>query len=210
MTTPEASTTRALRADAARNLDRIVQAAREVFAERGMEAGMDEVARRAGVGKGTLYRRFPSKDDLMWAVVEHTFAELLEQTRQAADHPDPAVGLRDFLAAALELQARHQAFFESAAEWFAGTARSRELHEQLLEVTGPLVRRGQAAGAVRGDLRAEDLPIVVHMLASVTQPLPKGDLSPKARERYLALMFDALRPAGPREPLPGEPYDPYC
>jgi AcrR family transcriptional regulator len=204
------ATARPLRADAARNLDRILVAAREVFGERGLDAGVDEIARRAGVGKGTVYRRFPSKDDLMWAVVQATFAEMLADALAAGAEPDGERGLRRFLERTLSLQIEHRAFLESASEWFAGTDRSRRLHDELLAALTPLVRRAQAEGAVREDLEPADLPIVIHMLASVTQPLPKGDLTPQARERYFALVFDALRPAGARSPLPGSPYDPFC
>jgi AcrR family transcriptional regulator len=198
-----------LRADAARNLDRILLAAREVIGERGLDAGVDEIARRAGVGKGTLYRRFPSKDDLVWAVVEATAAELVADAREARAQPDAEGGLERFIRRAVALQMEHRAFFESASEWFAGTDRSRELHAQLLAVIEPLVRRAQAQGAIRPDLEPGDVQILLHMLGSVTRPLPKGDLSPQARERYLALVFDALRPAGPRDPLPGTAYDPF-
>src|SRR3954452_6589471 len=210
VSTQDVSTGRPLRADAARNLDRILVAAREVFAERGIDAGVDEVARRAGVGKGTLYRRFPSKDDLLWAVVDATFEELLATTASCCAEADAGAGLRRFLEQVVLLQSEHQALFESAAEWFAGNPRMRELHERLVDAIGPLVRRAQEDGAVRPDLDPRDVPVVAHMLASVTQPLAKGDLSPSARERYAALIFDALRPAGPRDALPGAPHDPYC
>ena len=92
----------ALRSDAQRNLARVVEAAREVFAEQGLDACVAEVARRAGVGTGTIFRRFPTKEDLLAAVVEHRLRDVLAEAQRAAAASDPAKGLRQFMTWAAE------------------------------------------------------------------------------------------------------------
>src|SRR3954466_14337618 len=104
-----------LRADAQRNLERILEAARAAFAERGLDVGVEEIARRAGVGKATFFRRFPSKDALVLAVLEG----FVEQVEAAADRAvaaeDPMEGLRVFLMENMSLQAHNTAFFDAVA-----------------------------------------------------------------------------------------------
>lgn len=190
------STTRRLRADAARNAERIVRAARTAFLESGTDVALDEVARRAGVGVATLYRRFPSKDDLILAIVEWRYAEQVEPvtTRALAD-PDPWHGLVATLDAAVTMAADEHAIFTVARD----PARLLEaLTARFFAELATVVRRGQEAGLVRADLTPDDLPPLVFMLIStlrVTEPGGTG------WRRYLALLLDALRP-GAAGPLP--------
>src|SRR4051794_15126828 len=107
--------TPALRADAARNLERIECAARDVFGERGLDASMDEVARRAGVGKGTLFRRFPTKDALIVAVLMGFQREVDAMVADALAEPTPFDGLRRFMADFVRMQSRNAGFFDLVA-----------------------------------------------------------------------------------------------
>src|ERR687886_977397 len=105
---PEPPAARPLRADAARNRDRVLRAARDAFAEAGLEVGVEEIARRAGVGKGTLYRRFPTKEALVRAIFDGGLDELERAARDAAGARDAGDGFRAFLAAAARMQAANQ------------------------------------------------------------------------------------------------------
>src|SRR3954469_2114092 len=111
----QASEERALRADAQRNLARILDAAREVFAEQGREASVADVAERAGVGTATIFRRFPTKEDLLAGVVEQRGGELAETGRPAATSRDPRKALRQFMQEAVAAYIGDLGFCEAAA-----------------------------------------------------------------------------------------------
>ena len=110
-----ATTKPPLRKDAQRNRDRIIAATRAAFQERGLDVGVDEIARRAGVGMGTLYRHFPTKDALIDAIVDARFAELTEAAERALEAPDAWDGFAGFLASAVELQATDRGFKDALA-----------------------------------------------------------------------------------------------
>lgn len=193
----DAPATRPLRADAARNAARIVRAARAAFLESGADVALDEVARRAGVGVATLYRRFPSKDDLIRAIIEWRYAERVEPvTTLALADPDPWHGLVATLEAAVTVAAEEDAIFTAARDPARLVA---ALMRRYFAELATVVRRGQDAGVIRADLVPDDLPPLVFMLIStlrVTEPGGAG------WRRYLALLLDALRP-GAAGPLPG-------
>jgi AcrR family transcriptional regulator len=179
-------TARPLRADAARNAERIVRAARAAFAESGTDVALDEVARRAGVGVATLYRRFPSKDDLIMAVVEWRYAEFVEPVlKLGVVDSDPWHGLVATLHAVMTVTAEEHATIKAARD----PGRLHGLMSEFLADLGTIVRRGQEAGQIRADLTADDVPALVFMLFS-TLRLPQGSW-----RRYLALLLDGLRPA---------------
>ncbi|HEX3648441.1 MAG TPA: helix-turn-helix domain-containing protein [Pseudonocardiaceae bacterium] len=188
--------TRPLRADAARNAERIVRAARTAFAESGTDVALDEVARRAGVGVATLYRRFPSKDDLIRAIVEWRYAEQVEPVIAAAlADSDPWRGLVATLVAALTVAAEEHATMKAARD-------PRRLVDAIMGRFFPdlatIVRKGQDAGQIRADLTPADLPPLVFMLMSTLRSTEPGS---SEWRRYLALLLDALRPAS-ASPLP--------
>jgi AcrR family transcriptional regulator len=187
---------RPLRADAARNADRLVSAAAEVFAECGVEMPLDGIARRAGVGIATLYRHYPSKDELIRAVIERAYAEeiapVLDRALRAADARQ---GLVDTLSAAMGTMTRHR---HAVA---AGKHRAAlELLTAFLEAVAVLVARAQEQGTVRADLRPDDVPRLVGMLVSTVRHEEPGE--PARWPRYLALLLDALEPDRATE-LPG-------
>jgi AcrR family transcriptional regulator len=175
-----------LRADAARNAERILRAAREVYAEVGPDAQMDLVARRAGVGERTLYRRFPTKGDLVRAVLDQSIAESLAPAiEKARRNRNPLRGLADLIEAAISLGAREHSILAAARKADALDNVSASLDEALDELT----RRAQQAGLIRADLVADDLPRIIAMLNSVLWTMdPDSD----GWRRYVALMLDAI------------------
>jgi AcrR family transcriptional regulator len=195
---------RPLRADAARNRTRVLDAARTAFAESGLDVGVEEIARRAGVGKGTLYRRFPTKEALVRAIFDDLLVELEALSAAAKAEPDPERAFARFLSAAADMQASNQGFFDVVAQRFGATLTAEQLTRVLAAVGGPM-RRAQAAGAVRGDLVAEDVQMMLRMVGATTRPAPDGSPMDERWARYLGLLLDAVRPAA-ATPLPAEPW----
>lgn len=193
--------TRELRADAQRNLGRVLDAAREVFAEQGLDAHVTEIADRAGVGVGTIFRRFPTKDALLAALLEQRGRELLDRAAALAG-AEPGDAFEGLVTAAVELQIRDRGFCDAIGTQVFGR---EELHELFHEVHGHLRRllaAAQAAGAVRDDVTAEDVALILHGIARTGLMLEPA--APGAWRRYLRLALDGLRPdsatALPRKP----------
>src|SRR5246127_3294362 len=187
---------RPLRADAARNAERILRAARAVYGELGPDAPIEAIARRAGVGERTLYRRFPTKAELIRAALDQSIAEDLTPTIEAVRHSDdPLRGLAQLIDTAISLGAREHNLLTAARR--AGSL-TPDISTELYDALNELARRGQQAGVVRADLVADDLPRVIAMLHSVLWTM---DSDSDGWRRYVALMLDAIS-AGPRRPLP--------
>jgi len=199
-TTPR---TRPLRADAERNQVRIVLAAQAAFAEQGLEVSMEEIARRAGVGPATLYRRFPGKQELLRAVFDARLADLEPRIASAAAEDDPWVGLLDGVRSVLEEQARNVALLQALAQAGVLPALKEEIGARVFAPLCALFARAQAAGVVRADLDPSELPLLLRMVATTIQErpgCPAGDAG-ATWPRYLALLSDALRTPTPA-PLP--------
>lgn len=194
----------ALRADAARNRARIVAAAAEVFAERGLDASTAEIAERAGVGEATVYRRFPTKDALVTAIVATHMEEMLEIAEQCRSEPDPWRALERFLYEMGERANADQGVSDSAKERCVAAPELTPLRKRLLDLCGELVRRGQRAGVVRKDVTGQDLVFLVAAAGSLGQ-LPFPDLREDLWKRYLGLLLDGLRPAAATKLRPGAP-----
>ena len=187
---------RPLRADAARNAERIMRAARTAFTESGTEVSLEEVARRAGVGVATLYRRFPNKDDLILAIIEWRYAEQVEPVmRKALADEDPWHGLVAALDAALTVAAEEHGTIKASRDPARLIA---AIMSRFFSELATIVRSGQDAGLIRADLTAADLPPLVYMLVSTLRVTAPGSAGWR---RYLALLLDALRPAS-ASPLP--------
>ncbi len=153
-----------MRADAARNAERILRAARQAYAELGPDAPMDAIASRAGVGERTLYRRFPTKGELARAVIDKSIAETLTPVIERATRSRNALrGLTDLIEAAIALGAREHNVLAAALK--AGTL--TDVSVQLDSALEGLTRRAQQAGQVRADLVPQDLPRIVAMLNGV-------------------------------------------
>ena len=184
----------ALRADALRNRRRILEAAAEAFSEGGLDVGVAEIARRAGVGAGTLFRRFPTKEDLIFAIIEERSGELVEAGREALEEPDPALALRRFMFAGVEKHVRDQGFFDAVVSRVNKEERLREHRDQIVDIAGQLLRRAQDAGAARDDIAPEDLPLLMCATASAISPLHGA--MPDLWRRYAGLVLDGLKPEG--------------
>jgi AcrR family transcriptional regulator len=194
----------ALRADAARNRARIVAAASEVFAERGLDASTAEIADRAGVGEGTLYRRFPSKDDLIAAIVAIKMEEATAIAADCLEEPDPWRGIERFLYEMTERSNQDRCVSEAAKDRCAAAAELAPQRKRMLDLCGELIRRAQRAGVVREDVAGQDLVFLIGAASSAGE-LPFPGLREDLWKRYLGLLLDGLRPEGATKLRPGAP-----
>jgi len=179
----------ALRADAQRNLGRILEAAADAYAELGPDVTIDEIARRAGVGHGTVCRRFPTKDALRAAVIRRRLDEMLARARELLEEPDAGAALEEFVWYGAEISRRDRALFEGVerCEYIAEVSDAkRELHDTV----NRLIRRAQRAGAVRRGLDAQDLGALVGASIHAAIHAERGD----AWRRYVQVVLDGLRP----------------
>jgi AcrR family transcriptional regulator len=182
----------ALRADAERNRRRILEAAAGAFSEGGLDVGVAEIARRAGVGAGTLFRRFPTKDDLISAVIEARMLDLIAAGREALEEDDAAAALRQFMFAGVEMHVRDRGYFDAAKSRINQEERLHELRDELMGVAAELLRRGQEAGTVRADLEPLDIPLL--MCAGAGAAAPIHSTLPELWRRYAGLILDGLKP----------------
>lgn len=184
--------TRRIRADAVRNRAKVLEAARAAFAEHGTEAQMEDVARRAGVGVGTIYRHFPTKQALAEALIEGRFDDMIAFVRELVDQQgDPWAGLVSCFEYCAGAQARDQAWAAALASMVGGMGAMGPREHQLVELLAlqeQLIARAREAGVARDDLTAADMPALSCALASVVQA------GGRDWRRYLDLMLDGLRP----------------
>jgi AcrR family transcriptional regulator len=188
------------RADAARNRQRLIDAAAEVFAARGLDATLDDIARHAGVNVATAYRHFANKHELarefLWQCIDRA-AVIAEE---AAAEPDPWRGLTQFLERSLEMVASNRALVDVLTGVYEG-----EQFAELLKRTSPplerMLARGREAGVVRADIAATDFPVILEMLSSITGFGVPGE--PYLPHRYIGLVLAGLRPG--QQPLPDQP-----
>lgn len=194
------TSTRPLRADAARNRELLLAAAADEFAERGLDASVADIARRAGVGKGTVFRHFASKDDLIAAIVLDRVDALNTVGERLLDAADPGGALLEFLtAAAHQRQQRDLSFLQEAGELTAEVTRVRT---RMFHIVHTLVDRAREHGAVRTDVTGADVILLMCAPNYVSSSVP--DAPPDLWRRYLAIIFDGLRPEG-AHPLPHPP-----
>ena len=201
MTSTPPTRQRSQRRDAQRNRARILEATREAFGERGLDVGVDEIARRAGVGMGTLYRHFPTKDALIDAIVDARFEQLTASAEEALTAPDAWYGLVGFLDAAVALQSTDRGFKDALA------ARSRDergvklARRRLHAALGRLVERAQAEGVLRADVTLEDVIVLLWATGRIVERA--ADVAPGAIRRFLQVHLAGLRPAAAQ----GDPLD---
>jgi AcrR family transcriptional regulator len=193
-----------MRADARRNRERVLEAAEALFGEIGLKAQMDDVAERAGVGIGTVYRHFPTKAALLEAVITLRGESMLRDIQAAASDPDPRTALRRFASAMADHQARNRALAEGMAAEIDVPAVLARVKDSISETVIQLVHRAQAAGNIRPDIGASDVSMLLSGIAHVVELA--GDLGATLRQRYLTIVLDGLRPAEASR-LPGRPYD---
>jgi AcrR family transcriptional regulator len=202
MATVESPT--ALRADAARNRERIVDAAIEVFAERGYEASTAEIAARAGVGEATLFRRFPTKDDLITAIVQVMLEEAAAVATSCLEEDDPWRGVERFLYEMADRASQDHGISDANKEQCMASPTLAGERRRVLDLTAQLVKRAQGAGVLRDDIAGQDLMFLMGAVASVSE-VPFPGLRPDLWKRYLGIVLDGLRPGGASKLRPGPP-----
>jgi AcrR family transcriptional regulator len=185
---------RLMRSDARRNREKVLTAARRVMARKGLDAQMEEIARRAGVGVGTVYRHFPTKDDLVEALASARFERLAELAREALEREEPWAAFEEFMRAGARIQTEDLALSEvlvSRPEVMRAGADA----VGMLDLTGKIMRRAQRSGDLRPDADPTDVPMVMCALAGTCRN-PKMD-----PDRYIGIVLDGLRAPG-SSPLP--------
>ncbi|MGI5125689.1 TetR/AcrR family transcriptional regulator [Pseudonocardia sp. CA-107938] len=194
-----------LRADARRNRERLLSAAREVFAESGLDASLEEIARRAGVRVGTLYHHFGNRATLVDAAVAPQVEASVELTERALANPDPWQGLVDHLTTLAEWQASDRGFTEVCVRTLpadSATERAKARgHTRYLQ----LIARAHEAGVLRTDVGPADVGLLLWGVVRATEGL--REVLPDAWRRHVCVLLDGLR-AGSATPLPGAPLDP--
>ena len=183
-----------LRCDAQRNLERILAAAHEVFSERGIDASMVEIARRAGVGQGTLYRRFPHRSDLLATLIERRIREVIGWAQTACQAEDAGQALLDLMGRVIAARQTDRLLLEAIEEPGVRTERLGVLKGVFLERVGVLLARAQAAGQIREDLEPRDIP---HLITAAAESVPgAADGPPELWRRYLAIIAAGMRATG--------------
>jgi AcrR family transcriptional regulator len=194
MTDPrERAAARPLRRDAELNRRRILSAAAEVFTSRGLQASLDDVARHAGVGVGTVYRRFPDKESLVEALFEERIEAIVALAEKALAEPDSWAGLVSFLANACEQLATDRGLREIIMFATYGRDRVERGKARMQPLVTRLVQRAQQDGKLRADIQPTDVLFIEFMITSAAGYAEH--VKPEIWQRYLALITDALRPA---------------
>jgi AcrR family transcriptional regulator len=184
-----------MRADARRNREKVLVAARRCMARDGLDAQMGQIARAAGVGVGTVYRHFPTKEELVEALAADRFERLAELANEALAKPEAGEAFEGFMRASARIQSEDRALSEvltSRPDMMRAAADGVD----MLGLVGELMGRAQRAGEIRADAEPADVPMLMCALAGTCRN-PKMD-----PERYIAIVLDGLRAPG-RSPLPG-------
>jgi AcrR family transcriptional regulator len=187
-----------LRADARRNREAILAAAKELFAEQGLDAQMPDIARAAKVGVGTVYRHFPTKDDLIEALVAERFERVAEHGAEALERAksDPWQAFAEYMRLSVELQANDRGL----SQVMSSRPELMEEHAHrsgTFELSEKLVALAQKSGDLRRDAEVLDVPMIICGLGHVTQAAIAGKAAPgMSWERFLAIVLDGLRAPG--------------
>ncbi|MEU0095622.1 helix-turn-helix domain-containing protein [Kribbella sp. NPDC006257] len=191
-----------LRADAARNRAAIIEAAREVFAEQGVDASLDEIARRAGTGNATLYRRFPARGDLVAAVFGEAMAEHLQAVEAGLSCEDPWRGFASYIKAVGAMQARDRGIADLVTMDLSQAPEIEKLRSRAFTGLVRLVARARAAGSLRADFTTQD--VVLLMMANAGLVERAHGISESASARLVHVLLDGFRAQaatdGPRAP----------
>ncbi len=189
---------RPMRKDAVRNRALLIAAGRDVFARRGLDASLDDIARQAGVGIGTANRHFGNKFELADAIMQSVVDEVLVAADRALADPDAWLGLVGFLQAVLEVQTRDRGLREFMTGRNVG--KSDEVYDRLSGPIGQIFDRAQRGNVIRADLAVSDLGCVLAMLCEVADLA--GDTAPTLWQRYFPILLAGLRPDGAPMPVP--------
>lgn len=203
---PEPTPARPLRADAERNRRRLITAAQEVFAERGLEVTLDDIARHAGVGVGTAYRRFANREQLVQAVFEDAVQRINAHAEAALTHEDPWDGFVQFFLTTAQDFAENRGLREVLLEGSRGKNHAAFARERLAPTVTAVMERAQQAGRLRADIEPTDFPLIQLMLGAVTEH--SRTVAPALWRRYQVLLLDGLRHDRDRpSPLPHRALD---
>jgi AcrR family transcriptional regulator len=197
---------RRLRRDAQRNRDAIVAAARQVFCDHGLEAPLEQIARRAQVGIATLYRRFPTRADLLDAVLADNLHAHIQAAEQALTMNDPWEGFAFYLEQSCRLQAADRGLNDVMGMRFPRATAVEAAKTRLFEAVAQVVDRAQQSGQLRADLTLEDLAFLNWANTRIL-PAVRAAGAPEAWRRHLGLLLDGLR-AEAAHPLPQPPLSP--
>lgn len=196
-----------LRRDAQRNRDAIIAAARQVFCDHGLEAPLEEIARRAQVGIATLYRRFPSRVELLDAVLADNLQAHIAVAEQALATDDPWDGFAFYLEQSCRLQAEDRGLNDVMGMRFPRATAVEAAKTRLFELVGQVVDRAQQSGQLRADLTPEDLAFLNWANTRIL-PAVRAAGAPEAWRRHLGLLLDGFR-ADRAHPLPQPPLSPH-
>jgi AcrR family transcriptional regulator len=191
-----------LRSDAQRNRERVVEAARDVFAEQGLEASTNEIARRAGVGIATLFRRFPTRDDLIAAAFTdkmHAYSEAIEE---ALADPDPWNGFCGYIERVCEMQAEDRGFTDVLTMTFPTAKAFEEERNRSADKLTELLDHAKAAGRLRADFAHQDVPLILMANAGVVTAT--RDAAPDAWRRLVGYLIQSFA-AETARPIPDPP-----
>jgi AcrR family transcriptional regulator len=197
--TASTTTEKTLRRDAQRNRDSILAAARVLLARDGVDASVEEITREAGVGMGTLYRHFPTKADLVDAVLEDSFAEIVKAAENAAACEDGWTGFAGFLERTLAQHAANWGLKDVLASTEQGRERAEAMRARLRPLLQQVIARAQEQGTLRADFAAEDMPVLFWASGRVLEVTKNA--APDYWRRYLGFVLDGLR-AESATPLP--------
>lgn len=194
-----------LRRDAQRNRDRLIAAAREVFADQGLHASLEEIAKRAGVRVGTLYHRFDGRTGLIDAVYRDRVDASVQLVEQALTCSDAWQGLVEHLTAIAQWQAEDRGFTEVCVYTFPDDLAIAKAKARGHELTKQLVHQAHRTGVLRRDVGLADIGLLTWAVVQATRNIRNHN--PDAWRRHLSMVFDALRPEAAHQ-LPGTPLDP--
>jgi AcrR family transcriptional regulator len=208
MATTRVDQGRPLRADAEHNRERIVEAARELFAERGIDVTREEIARRAGVGMATLKRRFPTRADLVAGAFEEKMWLFATGARKALKDPDPWHGFCRYVSSLCAMQTSDRGFSDVLTMTFPSVTRFQAARDQAFEDFSELTRRAKEAGSLRQDFVTEDL--IILLMASAGVVGATGTVAPRSAPRLIGYLLQAFAaPGGGKLPPPPSPSQMY-
>ncbi len=190
----------ALRSDARENRDRVLDAARDLFGERGLDVTMREVARRAEVGPATLYRRFPTKQALVDEAFDHELRACRTIVQEGSADPDPWHGFCSVVRRVGELNARNHGFVDAFMSAHPAATDFTAHRADMLRTLADLCRRAQEAGTMRADVVLDDLVLVIMAGRGLSAPSERVRLA--AARRFSALAIEGFRASGASDPLP--------
>jgi AcrR family transcriptional regulator len=193
---------RNLRADAERNRERVLETAREVFAELGLDVSTNEIARRAGVGVATLFRRFPTRDDLVAAVFAEKMRAYSEAIDEALDNADPWDGFCTYIERVCGMQAADRGFADVLTMTFPTAKEFEEERNRAANALTELLDHAKASGKLREDFAHQDVPLILMANAGVVTAT--RDAAPDAWRRLLGYLIQSFA-ATAAQPLPDPP-----